>query len=213
MKNVVIIGGKDIGIAVVSVIDDCRNAGQKIQCVGFLNDYEKEICGYKVIGAIKNNDWEKLPEDYLFITAFSNLKYAYEKHELIKKLRIPASRYVNIIHPSAVISSGTKLGYGLAVLPFAFVGPNSELGNFTSIRAHGCVSHDCVLGESTFISNNATVNGSVKVGNGVHIGANASIMEELHIGNYSLIGMGAAVIRDVPDFAKVVGNPARIINN
>ena len=43
------------------------------------------------------------------------------------------------------------------------------------------------------------------------IGANATIVCGTTIGTYSLIGAGAVVTKDVPDFALVLGNPAKII--
>ena len=43
------------------------------------------------------------------------------------------------------------------------------------------------------------------------IGANATIVCGTTIGTYSLIGAGAVVTKDVPDFALVLGNPAKIV--
>jgi len=46
---------------------------------------------------------------------------------------------------------------------------------------------------------------------GASIGANATILCGITINEYALIGAGAVVVKDVPPFAIVVGNPARII--
>jgi UDP-2-acetamido-3-amino-2,3-dideoxy-glucuronate N-acetyltransferase len=43
------------------------------------------------------------------------------------------------------------------------------------------------------------------------IGANATILGGVTIGAYATVGAGAVVTKDVPDFALVAGNPARII--
>ena len=43
------------------------------------------------------------------------------------------------------------------------------------------------------------------------IGANATIVCGNTIGMYALIGAGSVVVRDVPDFALIVGNPGKII--
>jgi UDP-2-acetamido-3-amino-2,3-dideoxy-glucuronate N-acetyltransferase len=43
---------------------------------------------------------------------------------------------------------------------------------------------------------------------GVTIGANASIVCGITIGAHAFIGAGAVVLKDVPDYALMVGNPA-----
>src|SRR5690606_34138045 len=47
------------------------------------------------------------------------------------------------------------------------------------------------------------------VGRGATIGANATIVCGHDIGKYAFIGAGAVVTKTVPDYALVVGNPAR----
>lgn len=50
------------------------------------------------------------------------------------------------------------------------------------------------------------------IGNDVWIGANAVILPEVnHVGDGAVIGAGAVVSRDVPPFAVVLGNPARVV--
>jgi UDP-2-acetamido-3-amino-2,3-dideoxy-glucuronate N-acetyltransferase len=46
---------------------------------------------------------------------------------------------------------------------------------------------------------------------GATIGANATIICGNTIGNYAFIGAGAVITKDVPDYALMVGNPARQI--
>src|SRR5690606_2714484 len=50
-----------------------------------------------------------------------------------------------------------------------------------------------------------------QVGKGASIGANATIVCGYNIGKYAFIGAGAVVTKTVPDYALVVGNPARQI--
>ncbi|PIE28400.1 hypothetical protein CSA57_14060 [candidate division KSB3 bacterium] len=47
--------------------------------------------------------------------------------------------------------------------------------------------------------------------NGASVGANATIVCGVTLGRYCFVGAGTVVIRDVPDYAIVVGNPARQI--
>lgn len=51
----------------------------------------------------------------------------------------------------------------------------------------------------------------VNIGNDVWIGKNVIILPGVNIGNGSIIGAGAIVTKDVPDYAVVGGNPARVL--
>ncbi|HDZ8876661.1 hypothetical protein J4G66_16215 [Aeromonas dhakensis] len=54
-------------------------------------------------------------------------------------------------------------------------------------------------------------NQKIKIGNDVWIGANAIILPGVTIGDGAVVGAGAVVTRDVPDYAIVVGVPAKVI--
>jgi len=49
----------------------------------------------------------------------------------------------------------------------------------------------------------------VTIHEGASIGASATCVAPVTIGRWALVGSGAVVVKDVPDFALVVGSPAR----
>ncbi|MFH1444063.1 MAG: acyltransferase [Candidatus Peregrinibacteria bacterium] len=57
------------------------------------------------------------------------------------------------------------------------------------------------------------VHAPVIIGEGTYVGANATILHGVRIGKMAVIGAGALVKEDVPDFAVVVGVPARIVRS
>jgi len=104
------------------------------------------------------------------------------------------------------------------------VDPKTTIGRYCSIaRGVRIVNHNHPLsfrGTSGLFFNPAfglcdrwLVNHNpLEVGNDVWIGANAVIMPEVNrIGDGAVIGAGAVVNRDVPPYAVVLGNPARVV--
>jgi acetyltransferase-like isoleucine patch superfamily enzyme len=93
------------------------------------------------------------------------------------------------------IKAGVQLWDGLVVEDDVFIGPNATFTNDRHPRA-GNRDFECL----------ATV-----VRKGASIGANATILPGVVIGRGAMVGAGAVVTSDVPDFAIVIGNPARVM--
>jgi acetyltransferase-like isoleucine patch superfamily enzyme len=55
--------------------------------------------------------------------------------------------------------------------------------------------------------------GDVVIGNDVWIGANATVMSGVRVNNGAVIGACSVVTRDVPSYAIVAGNPAKVIRS
>ena len=53
--------------------------------------------------------------------------------------------------------------------------------------------------------------GPIHIGHDVWIGANSVILSGISIGNGAIVGAGSVVTKDIPDFAIVAGNPAKVI--
>jgi putative colanic acid biosynthesis acetyltransferase WcaB len=88
-------------------------------------------------------------------------------------------------------------------------------GQALVVNGQVVLGRECVLRHSVTIGNTLLANGepsmSPVLGDYVEVGAQVVILGPIHIGNHARIGAGAVVLKDVPDGATVVGNPARII--
>ena len=119
--------------------------------------------------------------------------------------------YISAIHPTAVLSESAIIDEGTVVMANAVINSEAKVGKHCIINTGSIVEHDCKLDDFVHISPQAALAGAVEIGEGAHIGISACVIQGVKIGKWSTIGAGAVVIQDVPDFAVVVGNPARII--
>lgn len=133
----------------------------------------------------------------------------------------------------AQVRTGARLGEGCVVSRGAYVGPGVRIGRHVKIQNYALVYEPAVLGDGVFVGpavvltndhypRSVEPNGELKragdwqpvgvtVGEGASLGARAVCVAPVTIGRWAMVAAGAIVTRDVPDFALVVGSPARRI--
>ncbi len=102
-----------------------------------------------------------------------------------------------VVGNNVTIKNGVSLWDGVVLEDNVFVGPNAVFTNDLNPRAAVKKTREQFL--------------PTRVREGASVGANATVVCGTTIGRYAFIGAGAVIIRDVPDYALVVGNPARHI--
>jgi UDP-2-acetamido-3-amino-2,3-dideoxy-glucuronate N-acetyltransferase len=118
----------------------------------------------------------------------------------------------------ARIGERSIIGQNVNVDGGATIGNNVKIQNNVSVYAGVVIEDDVFLGPSCVLTNVTNPRSQVNrhslyettwLKRGCTVGANATIVCGVTIGRYAFIGAGSVVTRDVPDFALVVGNPAR----
>jgi UDP-2-acetamido-3-amino-2,3-dideoxy-glucuronate N-acetyltransferase len=122
------------------------------------------------------------------------------------------------IMPDCTIGENCNIGQNVVISPNVILGKNVKVQNNVSIYTGVECEDDVFLGPSMVFTNVINPRSAVNrrneyartlVKKGASIGANATIVCGNTIGQYAFIGAGAVVTKDVPDYALVVGNPAR----
>jgi UDP-2-acetamido-3-amino-2,3-dideoxy-glucuronate N-acetyltransferase len=122
------------------------------------------------------------------------------------------------IMPHCKIGEGCNIGQNVVVSPQVVLGKNVKVQNNVSIYTGVICEDDVFLGPSMVFTNVINPRSAVNrkneyaktvVKKGASIGANATIVCGHDIGTYAFVGAGAVVTKSVPDYALVIGNPAK----
>jgi UDP-2-acetamido-3-amino-2,3-dideoxy-glucuronate N-acetyltransferase len=123
------------------------------------------------------------------------------------------------IMKNSKIGENCNIGQNVVVSPDVTIGNNVKIQNNVSIYT-GCILEDDVFcGPSMVFTNVLNPRSHVSrkdeyrvtlVKRGASLGANSTVVCGITVGRFAFAGAGAVLTRDVPDYALVVGNPARV---
>ncbi len=141
-----------------------------------------------------------------------------------QRVRIPQPHLVNLY--------GCTVGDDSLIGTFVEIQKNATVGARCKVSSHSFLCEGVTLEDEVFVGHGVmftndlfpratTLEGlsqgesdwkviPTRVGRRASIGSNSTILAGVTIGQGALIGAGSVVTRDVPDFAIVAGNPARV---
>jgi sugar O-acyltransferase (sialic acid O-acetyltransferase NeuD family) len=185
--------------------------GETFDFIGFVDDtllkQGKHNLGFDVYS---RDAFTRYPEAVVLAVPGSPSSYLNRKH-IIQGLKLDESRFAKVIHPAAGISPFSTIGYNNLIMAGVVLTSNAIIGNHVCILPNSVIHHDVIIGDYTLMGSNISVAGNSRIGANCYIGSGSRIINGIEIGNNALIGLGSNVIRTVPEYAKVAGNPAKII--
>lgn len=212
-KKVIIIGGEGNGGVIASCIEDnrMRFGDLEWEVAGFVNDYEKQVCGYPVLGG--TGDVQKLLEnpEYYFMWGIHMIGRNILTEKVFRKVNIPQERFATIIHKTAFIAESAVLEPGVFVMSNCYVGPQSRIGQCSLMMANSLIGHNTTVGPLCHFSVGSITSSYITIGTCSDVTLGAKVLEKRNIGNFAVAGAASLVTHDIPDYEIHVGTPAKFL--
>jgi acetyltransferase-like isoleucine patch superfamily enzyme len=138
---------------------------------------------------------------------------------------VKLSKFINLY--GCQIGDGTKIGAFVEIQKNATVGQNCKISSHTFICEGVTIEDGVFVGHSvTFINDSypRAINptGELQteqdwavertlVKRGASIGSGSTILSKITIGEHAIVGAGSVLTKDVPPYAIVAGNPAKVL--
>jgi len=153
-----------------------------------------------------------------------NKFWAHKTVEIEKGAKI--GKGTKIWHNSQILK-GAEIGKNCTIGHNCLIGENVKIGNNVKIQSNTDIWSLVTLEDYVFVGPSAVFTNDLNprskypkpkekwlptlIKEGTTLGANSTILCGITIGKWAMIGAGAVVTEDVPDYATVVGVPAKII--
>lgn len=209
MKNLIILGAGGMGRQMYIFAQNCKGYGVDYIIKGFLDDNPHAMDGFEgfppVLGTVDEYQIEK---DDIFFNSIGDIA---AKKVCINKILDRGGEFITLIHPTATITEGSRVGRGCMFSARSGLGIESSVGDFCLIQDNAIIGHDVHVGNFCRIDCNVVLIAGVKLDDEVCIHTSSVINHNVHIGEGAKVGALSFVIRNVKPGTTVQGNPAKRI--
>jgi UDP-perosamine 4-acetyltransferase len=206
-----IVGARADGHAKV-VLEVLRAEGNH-EVAGFIDDDpEKQghaIKELRVIGTM--GDVPRLMKERGIAAGIVAIGDNPRRRELSARLKAFGLQLVSTIHPTVHRDDDVSVGDGCYIGQGVILITGTRVGDCVNIHTGATIDHDNVIEDGANIGPGVHTAGRVTIEQDVFLGAGTIVIPDTSVGRGAICGAGTVVIRRVEPFTKVVGNPARII--
>ena len=200
MIYLIIVGTGAVAAEVTSFIEGTNYFynGESIKIKGYLEfeEYRYLHEEYKYTAPILGDlNYYNIQEDDYFIVANANVTL---RTKFVGILKNKGAKFINLIHPTAIISKTAQIGVGNILSPGCQIGPKAIVGDFNIMTSYSCISHDCKIGDFNSFST-CIVCGHAVIGNNNSFYIRSTVVPNVTIGNNCIIQAGMVVDKNSPD--------------
>lgn len=209
-QNLLVIGSS--GQARVAI--DILEKSDEFRVIGLIDDFRRRgemVAGYEILGGIPDTA-EIILKNAIegLLIAIGDNATRQEIAERLQNLGIDVP-YITAVHPSAVVSTSSRIGCGVLVMANAVVNAGAFVGDHCFLNTGATLDHESVMEEFSSLAPGVHVGGNSMIGRATAVCIGAIVSHKVKIGTNSVVGAGAVVLRDIPSQSLAYGIPAKVI--
>ena len=203
MKSIAIIGGGGHSRVIIDALYESSKK-ENIKIIGFYDDNIncEEYRNIKRLGKI---DEINNKDEIYYICGIGNLK---TRKKIIDKLN--NINWINVIHPSSIISETVKLGRGIFINAGTIINSKAYIEDHCIINTNSVIEHDVSMGVNCHIAPSVTICGHVTIKDETFIGVGTKIINKnkrgfINIGTNNFLNAGSLILHSTDDNMKIKG--------
>ncbi len=206
MKKVIVIGSGGHAKVVIDILHEMGN----VEICGITSkslNLGSIFVGYQVIGDDTILS-QYTNQDYYIAMGLGGYRDNNLREKVYKYIKGLGFNFINVIHPSAIISRTVKLGESIVVFPNVVLNTDVQIGNNSIIATGSTIDHETIIGNNVLVSAGVTIGAYSKINDNALLALGSKVISGITIGNDAVIAAGAVVIKDVSNKEIVFGIPA-----
>lgn len=124
---------------------------------------------------------------------------------------IKISEYTSVVSTASILSPTVSYGNAAFIEPGCVISSQTRLGFGITVKRGVTIGHHCIVDDYVEINPGVTISGHVKIESGVIVGSGSVLRNGISIGKGSMIGMGSVVTKDIPPGVVAYGNPCKVV--
>jgi len=202
-------GASGLAREVYDLAKICYGHNPDFRIKGFLSDGPSNIekIGYPpVLGKIMDY---KVKANEVFFCAIGKVE---DRKKTVEYILSQGGKFINLIHPTAIISPSAKIGTGIAIKAYCVISSDVTISDYTYLQSSVIMGHDVQIGKFCQVNSFAFFAGCVKIEDSVTINVGAKLIQNTLVEEGATVGMGSVVLNRVRRGTTVFGNPAKKIS-
>ena len=188
VKRLLIVGAGGLGREVANwAVDEIKKSSGWI-ITGFLDDNPNALYGKRTSIPLIGSVAGFVPNGGVYVViAMGNPAVRRKLHE---DLLVKGAQFANVIHPTAIVAEGVRLGVGVVAAPFSILSANSCIGDGVVVNYHAVIQHDAEVGSWSYISSHGNVGGGSFLGQEAVVGTHSVVPPCAHVPDRYIVSPG-----------------------